>query len=47
MKIRPIFVPYDFWVGAFWDRQRCRLYVFPVPMFGFMFDYSEPGDGRV
>jgi hypothetical protein len=26
---------YDFWVGWFWHERLRRLYVFPVPCFGF------------
>jgi hypothetical protein len=35
MRIRPIFAWYDLWIGAFYDREKRRLYVFPIPMFGF------------
>ncbi|HEY0120585.1 MAG TPA: hypothetical protein VGC14_02290 [Rhizobium sp.] len=35
MKIKLIFAWYDFWVGAFYDRGKGRLYIFPVPCFGF------------
>lgn len=34
--IRPIFAWYDFWVGVYWDRERRRLYVLPIPCFGFV-----------
>ncbi|WP_425962641.1 hypothetical protein [Rhizobium nepotum] len=35
MLIKPIFAWYDLWVGAFYDRTKRRLYIFPLPMFGF------------
>jgi hypothetical protein len=35
MRIKPIFAWYDLWVGAFYDRAKRRLYIFPVPMLGF------------
>lgn len=41
MKITPIFAWYDLWVGAFWDRGKRRLYVFPIPMFGFVVEWPN------
>jgi hypothetical protein len=41
MTIKPIFAWYDLWVGAFWDRQKRRLYVFPVPCIGFYVEFSQ------
>jgi hypothetical protein len=35
-RVTPMFAWYDFWVGWFYDRQKRRLYIFPVPMFGVM-----------
>jgi hypothetical protein len=35
MRIKPIFAWYDLWVGAFYDRAKRRLYIFPVPCIGF------------
>jgi hypothetical protein len=40
MKIKPIFAWYDFWVGLYWDRAKRRLYVLPVPMFGFFIQFK-------
>lgn len=39
MRVTPMFAWYDCWVGAFWDRERRRLYVFPLPMFGVRIDF--------
>ena len=38
-RIRPMFAWYDFWVGAFVDRAKRRLYVFPLPMLGFVIQW--------
>jgi hypothetical protein len=42
MKLKPIFAWYDFWVGLFWDSKKRKLYLFPVPCFGVVFDFSKP-----
>ena len=42
MSIRPIFAWYDFWVGAFIDRSKRRLYLFPVPMIGVVIQWPAP-----
>lgn len=41
MRVRPIFAWYDFWIGVFYDRPKRRIYIFPVPMFGFRVDLSD------
>lgn len=30
---------HDFWIGAFWDKPRRRLYIFPFPCFGVRVDF--------
>lgn len=42
MRIKPIFAWYDLWVGAFYDRAKRRLYIFPVPMIGFYLEWPLP-----
>lgn len=36
-----IFRWFDVWVGVYPDMKKRRLYVFPVPMFGFLIDFGE------
>jgi hypothetical protein len=40
VRIRPIFRWYDFWVGAYLDRARHRLYVLPLPMLGVCIEWG-------
>ena len=41
MRAKLIFAWYDFWVGAFWDRAKRRLYLFPLPMIGVVLDFAQ------
>lgn len=38
MRVRPIFAWYDLWVGLFVDRQKRRLYLFPLPCLGLVIE---------
>lgn len=39
-RVRIIFAWYDFWVGFFWDKEKRRLYVFPVPCLGILIQFQ-------
>lgn len=41
MTVRAVFAWYDFWIGAFWDRSKRRLYLFPIPCFGLVLDFGH------
>ena len=41
MKFKPIFAWYDFWIGLFYDKNKNKLYVFPIPMFGIVIEFKE------
>lgn len=47
MRIRPIFAWYDFWIGLFWDREKRRLCVLPVPCCGMVFDFVARPETRL
>jgi len=42
MKAKLIFAWYDIWVGFFWDSKKKRLYFFPIPTMGVVFDFKIP-----
>lgn len=41
MKVRVIFAWFDLWVGVFIDRQRRRVYVFPLPCIGLVIERTS------
>jgi len=41
MSIHFVFAWYDFWIGAFWSREKLRLYVLPMPMIGVYLQFRE------
>lgn len=47
MRIKLIIAWYDFWIGLFFDRQKKRLYIFPLPCIGVCFDWDDRFYGTV
>lgn len=43
MRIRLIWAWYDLWVGAYWDREKRRLYVLPFPTVGVVVEFRGGG----
>jgi hypothetical protein len=43
VRARLIFAWYDLWVGAFYDKPRRVLYLFPLPMLGLRIQLGEAG----
>ncbi len=39
-KIGFIAAWYDLWIGAYYNREKKRLYIFPVPCLGFYVEYA-------
>lgn len=40
-RAKLMFAWYDLWLGVFVDKDRRRVYVFPIPMFGVCFEFRR------
>lgn len=38
-RVTFLFAWYDLWVGLFWDRQKRRLYILPLPCIGIVIQF--------
>lgn len=41
MKVKLIFAWYDIWIGAFYDKKKNWIYIFPLPMLGIILKLPE------
>ena len=41
VRIGFVFAWYDLYIGAYWDREKRRLYIFPVPMLGIVLYFGH------
>lgn len=39
MKISLVLAWYDLWIGVFWDRRECKLYILPLPCIGIAIQF--------
>lgn len=39
MKIKFLFAWYDIWIGVFIDKAKRKVFVFPLPMLGFVISW--------
>lgn len=40
MRVKFLFAWYDLWIGAYINRKRKEVYVFPIPMFGVVVKFG-------
>jgi hypothetical protein len=41
MRVRPLFAWYDVWIGLFYDREKRRLFILPVPCLGIVVEFGR------
>lgn len=41
MRVKPLFAWYDLWIGVFWDRQKRKLYILPLPCIGIVIEWPD------
>jgi len=41
VRIKPIFAWYDLWIGFYWNREKRRLYILPLPCMGIVIQFQE------
>ena len=41
VKVRFLAAWYDLWVGAFWDSEKRRLYILPIPCLGIVLEFPR------
>ena len=43
MSIKPLFAWYDLWIGFYWNREKRRLYILPLPCIGVVIQFHGKG----
>jgi hypothetical protein len=41
MSVKPLFAWYDFWVELYWDREKRRRHILPIPRLGFVIQFRK------